>query len=226
MTEEQEVVESETVSESVDYDTDQNQEAEVTEDQQESLDQEMVPVSALQAQRRRRQEAEQKNKMYEDYISRLEGKGEEPAQEEDPDDLVSLGQFRQEQNQTKRELREDLWADSNPDKVAQIETYWEELIKQRPLLHGVAKDSPNRLAAAYQLIQDYNHLLGISPTKVGKKPAEIDMNARKLQQNTQKPGSPVGMAKTANMSRVEFLKSVQGTPQFREVREKMRRGEI
>lgn len=227
MSEETEVEEVEVVSEPQDVDTDQSHEFEADEGQTEPQDQEKIPVAAMQAERRRRQEAEQKIKMYEDYINRLEGDSKkEPEPEEDPHDLVSVGQFRQAQTEAKRELREDLWADSNPEKVAQIETYWEELIKQRPLLHGVAKDSPNRLSAAHQLIQDYGHLLGINPAKASKSGDMIQQNAKKLAQNAQKPGSPVGMAKSANLGKAEYLKSIAGKPEFREYRDKVRRGEI
>jgi len=48
--------------------------------------------------------------------------------------------------------------------------------------------------------------------------------ARKIVENSQKPGNPATIAKAPNGSNLDYLKSIQGKPEFREYRKKMLSG--
>jgi hypothetical protein len=78
-------------------------------------EQKMVPLAALQAERKRRQEMEARARVYEDLMAK---KTQEPAEEEeDPEALLTKGSFKEEKALTKREILEQVYTDMNPEAV-------------------------------------------------------------------------------------------------------------
>lgn len=204
--EEHEYVE-ETASESLD-----NQQSEEKEEQT------MVPLSALQAERRKRQEYESRNRMYEEMISRNQ-QANEPDEEEDPESLLTKGSFAQEKAMTKREILEQVYQDMNPQAVDRINNYLKPILDKKPWLASSIDNSLNRLARANEIVEDYMHILNADK----KKHASDD--AKRIVQNSKKPKSPVEIGNSAQPVGTEFLKSIQGKKEFREYRKKVLRGE-
>jgi len=184
-------------------------------DQEESHEeQKMVPLAALQAERRKRQELESRNKVYEDLMSRRE----ESSVEEDPEALLTKGSFQQEKALTKREILEQVYQDMNPGVVQKLNMYLKPILDKKPWLASTLDNATNRLARANEIVEDYMHL-------VEEKPRSKAVDAQRIVQNANKPGSPVAIGKSAQPSGTEYLKSIQGKKEFREYRQKILSGE-
>lgn len=198
----------------------ENEEVLPQEEHQEREEQKMVPLSALQAERRKRQEYETRNKVYESMLAeRQKNQLEENQEDDDPDALVTKSSFIQEKALTKREILEQVYQDVNPEVVQKINTYLKPILNKKPWLAETLDNSPNRLARANEIIDDYMHLFNEKPkTKIN--------DAKKVVENSQKPRSPVEIGKNPMLSRHDYLKKIQGTKEFRDYREKVRRGEI
>lgn len=210
MTEEQEH-EQEDVSEAV------SEQAEAPQEEQVQEEQKMVPLAALQAERRKRQDLETRARVYEEMMA---NKPQEPEEEEDPEALVTKGSFREEKALTKREILEQVYQDMNPEAVQKINTYLKPILDKKPWLASSVDSALNRLARANEIVDDYMHLVADKPV-VGSKSSD----ARRIVDNANKPRSPTEVGKSAQPSGTEYLKSIQGKKEFREYRQKMLRGE-
>lgn len=177
----------------------------------------MVPLAALQAERRKRQEFETRNKIYEEMMAK---KNVEPEEEEDPEALVTKGSFKEEKALTKREILEQVYQDMNPEAVQKINMYLKPILDKKPWLAASVDNAVNRLARASEIVDDYMHLLEDKPRqKLGS------VEAKRIVENSQKPRSPAEVGKSAQPSGTEYLKSIQGKKEFREYRQKVLRGE-
>lgn len=190
-------------------------------DQQETTQEEptMVPLAALQAERRKRQEYEARTKVYEDLLAKKNAPTEE-AEEEDPEALLTKSSFREEKALTKREILEQVYQDMNPGAVQKINTYLKPILDKKPWLAATIDSAVNRLARANEIVEDYMHLVEEKP----KAKAQV-ADARRIVENSQKPRSPVEVGKSAQPSGTEYLKSIQGKKEFREYRQKVLQGE-
>lgn len=177
----------------------------------------MVPLAALQAERRKRQEFETRNKVYEEMMAK---KNAEPEVEEDPEALVTKGSFREEKALTKREILEQVYQDMNPEAVQKINTYLKPILDKKPWLAASVDNAVNRLARASEIVDDYMHLVEDKPRQ---KSGSVE--AKRIVENSQKPRSPVEVGKSAQPTGTEYLKSIQGKKEFREYRQKVLRGE-
>lgn len=190
-------------------------------DQQDTAQEEpkMVPLAALQAERRKRQEFETRTKVYEDLLAKKSGPTEE-MEEEDPEALLTKSSFREEKALTKREILEQVYQDMNPEAVQKINTYLKPILDKKPWLAATLENAVNRLARANEIVDDYMHLVAEKPKS---KVAVSD--AQRIVENANKPRSPVEVGKSAQPSGTEYLKSIQGKKEFREYRQKVLRGE-
>jgi NADH dehydrogenase/NADH:ubiquinone oxidoreductase subunit G len=190
-------------------------------DQQDTHEEEskMVPLAALQAERRKRQEFEARTKVYEDLLAKKNASTEE-EEEEDPEALLTKSSFREEKALTKREILEQVYQDMNPEAVQKINMYLKPILDKKPWLAATVDNAVNRLARANEIVDDYMHLVEEKPKA---KAAVAD--ARRIVENSQKPRSPVEVGKSAQPSGTEYLKSIQGKKEFREYRQKVLRGE-
>lgn len=180
----------------------------------------MVPLAALQAERRKRQEFEARTKVYEDLMNKMPSKEPEEKEEEDPEALITKGAFRQEKALTKREILEQVYQDMNPEAVQKINTYLKPILDKKPWLAATLDNAVNRLARANEIVDDYIHLVSEKPK------GNASNDARRIVENANKPRSPVEIGKSAQPSGTEYLKSIQGKKEFREYRQKLLRGEI
>lgn len=195
------------------------------EDQQDG--QKMVPLSAMLATRKKAQEAEERalkaeaaNQAYQQYLNKI-GKAEEPEEEEDPNALVERQHLVQNAAHTKREILETLYQDMNPEAVQKINKYLKPILEKKPWLASSVDTAQNRYARAYEIVQDYLHLVEEKPVTR----QSSNMDGRRIIENSQKPRSPVEVGKSARPEGFEYLKSIQGKKEFREYRQKVLRGE-
>ena len=186
--------------------------------QAEEMEQKMVPLTALEAERRKRQDAEAKNQVYQDFLMKQESK-EVPQEQEDPTALVEKRVLNETTAASERRILETLYQDMNPKAVQEINKYLKPILEKKPWLAQSVDTAQNRYARAYEIVQDYMHLLD------DKTPARSNQDGKRIIQNAQKPRSPVEVGKSARPEGMEFLKSIQGKKEFREYRQKVLRGE-
>lgn len=206
--------EQETIPEAV------SEQVEVDLQEQHQEEPKMVPLAALQAERRKRQEYESRSKVYEDLLSKKNAQPEEEV-DEDPEALVTKSSFKEEKALTKREILEQVYQDMNPQAVQKINTYLKPILDKKPWLASTLDSAVNRLARANEIVDDYMHLVEEKPRA---KVAAVS-DARRIVENANKPRSPVEVGKSAQPSGTEYLKSIQGKKEFREYRQKVLQGE-
>lgn len=187
----------------------------------ESQDQKMVPLAALQAERRKRQDLEARAQVYEELMRSKDMK-QEPEEEEDPNALVEKQHLKETTAHTKRDILETLYQDMNPEAVQKINKYLKPILEKKPWLAQSVDTAQNRYARAYEIVQDYIHLVEEKP----QTRQSNNMDGQRIIQNAQKPRSPAEVGKSARPEGMEYLKSIQGKKEFREYRQKVLRGEV
>lgn len=185
----------------------------------------MVPLAALEAERRKRQEAEarrlESDARANAYQELARSKNEPQEPEEDPEALLTKGAFKEEKEQTKREIVEQIYQELNPAALDKINKYLKPILDKKPWLAASLDSAPNRYARANEIVDDYKHLVE-DPLRA-KQSGSSD--AKKIVDNANKPRSPVEIGKSARPTGAEYLKSIQGKKEFREYRDKVLRGE-
>lgn len=182
-----------------------------------------VPLEALEAERRKRQDAEAQIRLYQDIARQKEAEAKNAPEEnsEDDEELVSrkeLKQFHQkltkeELTDLKREISEETFKDMQPEAIKLINTHLKEIIEKKPWLADSIANAPNRYARAFEIVGDY------MPQVVATKKQATDV--KKIIENAQKPGSPVATGKAQQLSGADYLKSIAGTKEFRNYRKKL-----
>lgn len=184
----------------------------------ENPQQRMVPLEALEAERHKRQELEAYNKA----LLEIHGKNAKPAEDEESDDdeFITKAELKRRLQASsvdqRREIMEEAFCTANPQAVELINKNLEEIVKKRPWLAQVIESAPNRYARAYEIVQDYGRDLASA-----RKFADPRADAKRVVENSKKPGNPATIAKSANHSNADYLRSIGGTKEFREYRNKM-----
>jgi hypothetical protein len=191
------------------------------ESQEEDQEQKMVPLAALQAERRKRQELAGENQAYKEMLLRSKQEPQAPVEEEDPNALVEKHVLKETTAHTKREILETLYQDMNPEAVQKINKYLGPILEKKPWLASSVDTAQNRYARAFEIVQDYLHLVEEKP----QVRQSSNNDGQRIVQNAQKPRSPTEVGKSARLEGTEYLKSIQGKKEFREYRQKMLRGE-
>lgn len=210
------------VTEEQDIQATASEQADVVAQESQEPEQKMVPLAALEAERRKRQDSEAKNQAYENLLMRASQETEqEPQEPEDPNALVEKRVLKETTAHTKREILETLYQDMNPEAVQKINKYLKPILEKKPWLATSVDTAQNRYARAYEIVQDYIHL--VEPQTQVRKSGPTD--AQRIVQNANKPGSPADTGKSAQPKGMEYLKSIQGKKEFREYRQKVLQGE-
>jgi hypothetical protein len=189
----------------------------------ESTDREptMVPLAALQAERRKRQEVEaSREDLYKQML--LSQQKQEPQEEEDPKALVEKQDLLTHSAIAKRDILETLYQDMNPEAVQKINQFLKPILEKKPWLAASVDTAQNRYARAYEIVQDYMHLVADKPAQAKSSPSD----GQRIVNNAHKPRSPAEVGKSARPEGVEYLKSIQGKKEFRDYRQKVLRGEV
>jgi hypothetical protein len=196
-----------------------SEQAQVEPQEEHQEEQKMVPLAALQAERRKRQDLEARAKVYEELMAKQSQTPSATEEEEDPEALLTKGSFQQEKALTKREILEQIFQDMNPKAVQKINTYLKPILDKKPWLAASLDTAVNRLARASEIVDDYMHLVEDKPAS-----KQSSSDAKRIIENSQKPRSPTEIGKSAQPSGTEYLKSIQGKAEFREYRKKMLNG--
>jgi hypothetical protein len=172
-----------------------------------------VPLTALEAERKKRQEAEYKVQLAEQYHQQYiqQSQSTQKSQDDDEDDYTKQikQSIRNEVNQELQQKMEQMYVAQNPQVVERINKELEPILKKRPRLAELIKTSENRYAAAMEIIEDYSPKL---------QPTETE---RKLEENAKKPGSPQGLGKGSKMTQQEMVRSMS-SDDFHRYRRQMR----
>ena len=180
----------------------------------------MVPLAALEAERKKRQDSEAKAQLYQEYLMRAkEVKEEEKAPQEDPNALVEVHKLNATIAKNQREILEAMYQDLYPEKVRQIDKYLGLILEKKPWLSDSIDNAVNRWSRSAEIVEDYMHL--VEPKKDATRGVS---DAQRIVQNARKPGSPAEVGKSAQPKGVEYLKSIQGKKEFREYRQKVLQG--
>lgn len=174
---------------------------------EQAQEEKMVPLKALQAEKRKRQEAESQINWFKEQAMSQQQR-QQPTQEDDSEELLTKGELRKlsdaQQRQIKREVLEESFLASNPDALDKINNELEGILQKRPFLAQAIESSPNRYSAAWQIVQDY-----------AQKPS--GNMTQKIKENEKKPGSPATVGRSGQMSSSEAL-SKMSTKEFRDYR--------
>lgn len=159
-----------------------------------------VPLTALEAERKRRQEAEYKAWMYQHQQQQAASQPKEDYEDEYTKSIKSYV------NQTtKAEIQravESEYLKDHPEAETRIKNELEGILHEMPELSYSIQNASNRYAAAMKIINKFAPKKSVAETK------------RKIQENQNKPGSPHASGKTqkvspserlSGMSRSEFL---------------------
>ena len=154
-----------------------------------------VPLSALQKERRKRQDAEAELKMYREH--QLKQMQEANPQEEDESQYepVTKAELKKQQLQIMREVEEKTWIRKNPEKAEVINEKLANFLKQRPNLAAAIEAAPNRYEEAWELMDK------LSP----RQKAALN-NPQATKKVT--PNSPSGIPKAAAMNQAVDVMSM------------------
>lgn len=161
---------------------------------------EMVPVTALQAERRERQQLQEQNKMLQDHMSLMQANNSPPAQQEDnmglaDDDVLTVGEAKKFmsklQNQYQTSVDEIKVQQKYPDYDKVVKEYLPGVIKVNPALRTTLQNDPNRYELAYFLAKNSDSYREKSHS------TKKSTDAQRIVQNGQKPGSLSGMGGNA-----------------------------
>jgi hypothetical protein len=153
----------------------------------------MVPVTALQAERRERQQLQENLKLLQDHVSLLQAQQHPKQAEADPlsslsdNDVLTVGEakkfiqnFSREQKLAVEELK---ISQANPDYNEVVKKYLPDVLKNDPELKDVIMNAPNPYKAAYHLAKRSDAYL--QDQRVSQRSPE----AQKAVQNLARPGN-------------------------------------
>ena len=174
--------------------------------------QEMVPVTALQAERRERQQLQEQNKLLQDHMSLMQSNtapAAPRAEEMDglsDDDVLTVGEakkFMSQMQQKNHSSLEELRVQQKYTDYSQVVTkYLPEVVKNNPALKDTLQNDPNRYELAYYLAKNSDSYRGASHE--GKKSAD----AQRIVDNGNRAGSLSAVGSTSPQSQVSNVKNM------------------
>ena len=150
----------------------------------------MVPLTALQKERRKRQQSDERIRYYERKLEEKESESDDSYESVTKKDLGSSHQ------KLKREISEELWISQNPHAMSMIDNELDILLEQKPHLTAAIASASNRYEVAYDFLKTYGNK---SKSVLQSKPKS---NA---------PGSPGAVPKSAAMSDAVDLMKMDDT---------------
>ncbi len=152
-----------------------------------------VPLEALEAERKKRQEAEYQAKWYQEQIARASQAKQEPEQDEDEYTKQIKQEIRQELRQELQNKSEQQFLASHPEAAHAIETKLAPILQQKPHLAYSIQYAENRYEAAMDLIEKYSPKAASESVK------------KKIEDSSKKPGSPASTGKAGGIGKSEML---------------------
>ena len=147
---------------------------------------ERVPLSALQKERKKRQEAEEELKVYRDRQLQ-EMKSKPPVEDDSRYESATKEDLGKSQQQIIRAVEERNWIKQNPEKAESVNEKLAEFLKQRPNLASAIEGATNRYEEAWELMDKLTpkQKAALKPANAAKKDA---------------PGNPAGVPKAAALN--------------------------
>ena len=179
-----------------------------------------VPVSVIQKERRKRQEAElasQRAQIELQYYKEQMSQKTPAVEEEDSSEYESAtrAELKQSNAQIKqeaiRDIEERMWVRANPEKSQLVDENLAQFLKQRPNLSGAISSATNRYEEAYMLME------ALTP----KQQAALKPQAPKREA----PGSPVAIPKAAGVNQAVDLMSMSDD-EYRAWRQSKKRRQV
>lgn len=170
----------------------------------------MVPLKALEEERRKRQELEYQAQWMQQQMqsvqSPLQGQQGQPA--EDEDDYTREIMTRMEQKF--RDKMEKQYLAQHPDALNRIQSELTPILQKKPWLAAAIQNAENRYQAAMEIINDYA-------------PKREDDTTKRMVDNAEKPRSPAqGAVKGGSVSRLEMM-SKMSPGEFGQWRDQLRK---
>jgi len=165
-------------------------------------DEQMVPLSVVKKERKKRQQLQER-------IDHYEKQNTKPSQEDDRYEVVTREELGKTKFETLRDMREYDYADKFPDRAKFVEQELEDFLHARPNLAPAIQNSPNRIQEAYELM-----------TALSPKQREREKAASKP--NDQVPRSPTSIPKAAALNEAIDVMNMSDN-EFRQWRDSKRR---
>jgi len=175
---------------------------------------EMVPVTALQAERRERQQLQEQMKMLQDHMTLMQSNQKEPEKVNEMDGLTDddvltvgeakkfLGKIQQNYQTSVEELRvQQKYSDYNEV----VSKYLPEVVSKNPALKTTLQSDPNRYELAYYLARNSDSF------RTENKQVKQSTEAKKLVENAQKAGNLSSIGSTAPKSQISAFKDMSDT---------------
>lgn len=178
----------------------------------------LVPLSALQAERQQRQQLQESMKLMQDHVALLQA-NKTPTEPQDTlkdDDVLTVGDAKkflaQTQQKTEAQLEELRMQQTFTDYADVIRTYLPEALKEDPELRDDIQRAANPYRLAYKFAKKSEAYQKAQREKITSPDAlKAITNSQKTGNlssvGTVAPAAPVGSYKT--MSDAEFMKHVQ-----------------
>lgn len=152
-----------------------------------------VPLDALEAERKKRQDAEYQAKWYQQQMATLQQ--QQPQKQDDEDEYTKQikAEIRRDislENQTKVEGQ---YLAEHPEVAEAIQTKLGPILQKKPHLSYAIQNADNRYAEAIDIIEKYSPKVASDSVK------------KKIEQNQTMPGSPASTGKSGGVSKSEML---------------------
>ena len=173
---------------------------------------EMVPLAALQAERRDRQSAQDQNKMLQDHMTLMQANQapQAPKQEEygglADDDVLTVGEAKKFlgkiENNYKTSVAELSAQQKHSDYNEIVTKYLPDVIKQNPALKATLQNDENRYELAYFLAKNSDSY------RETNREAKKSTEAQRLVENGQRAGSLSAVGSAAPQSQVSNMRNM------------------
>lgn len=180
---------------------------------------EKVPLSALQAERKQRQELQQNMRMLQDHLELLransQGSRQEPASTLQDDDVLTVGEAKKYmqaiQNEYKMSVEELKMHQSNPDYGDVVRKYLPAVLEENPELREDILNAKNPYKLGYYLAKNSEQY------KSEQRKAKKSEKAERILKNAEQSGSLASVGQTSTsqsnkawsqMSDEEFMRNV------------------
>lgn len=162
---------------------------------EEIKEEQKVPLSALQKERKKRQDLELENRYLKEYA--VPKTQEKPVEDEVNYEPITKGEMdkklAKERESTLRMAEERIWIKQNPEKAEIINEKLAEFLKIKPNLASAIEAAPNRYEEAWELMDKLSpkQKQALKPSATAKKDA---------------PNSPSSVPKASNLNQtVDFM---------------------
>jgi hypothetical protein len=163
------------------------------EDSAPEIEERKVPLSALQKERRKRQEIEMELKVYKEQIK---PSSQEPVADDSQYEAVTKADLGKNQAQIIRAVEERNWIRDNPEKAEFINEKLSDFLKQRPNLAAAIEGVTNRYEEAWELMDK------LTPKQ------KASLKASKPVLGKDAPGSPAAIPKAAAINQAVDVMSM------------------